>query len=207
MVTCYISLRVAKVSEELIRGYHWCLDASSAAWPSSSSRPEKYDNQSSSSFIHSFSTTYFFTCILTSWTAALHQQLRLAPLAELLIMRLPRNPAQAAILSSILSSIIFPFVSANVPLNCAHVRADSTDFTFEPLGGPRSVLHSVSNSASWTNTTYTIDLCTALKRKNDVPEDQKCPGGTRCKLPGQTAHGLCRSRRSANQNQYAVSSA
>jgi len=91
-------------------------------------------------------------------------------------MRLPRSPAQAAILST----IIFPFLtSANVPLQCDHVRADSASFTFASLGGPKSALHSVENSASWTNTTYTIDLCTALKRKDDVPDDQKCPGGTR----------------------------
>lgn len=41
------------------------------------------------------------------------------------------------------------------------------------------MMHPVENSASWTNTTYTIDLCTNLKRKDKVPDDQKCPGGTR----------------------------
>lgn len=41
------------------------------------------------------------------------------------------------------------------------------------------MLHSIENTASWTNVTYTIDLCTALKRKNEVSDDQKCPGGTR----------------------------
>lgn len=44
------------------------------------------------------------------------------------------------------------------------------------------MLESKEGTASWTNVTYTIDLCTALKRKDEVPDDQKCPGGTRCKL-------------------------
>jgi hypothetical protein len=56
------------------------------------------------------------------------------------------------------------------------------DWAFESLGGPKSVLHAVNNTASWVNTTYTIDLCAPLKRINDVPDDQKCPGGTRCEL-------------------------
>jgi len=135
-----------------------------------------FDHENSP-FLHSFS--HFFICILTYCAAALHQQLCSGALVQLLIMRLPRSLAQAAILSTIL----FPFLaSANVPLRCDHVQADGAGFTFKPLGGPRSVLHSVENSASWTNTTYTIDLCVPLKRKSDVPDDQKCPGGTQCKL-------------------------
>jgi hypothetical protein len=93
-------------------------------------------------------------------------------------MRLPPSPAHAAILSSFL----LPFLASANTLNCEHVLADKTDWTFKALGGPKSVLHSIENTASWTNVTYTIDLCTALKRKDEVPDDQKCPGGTRCKL-------------------------
>ncbi|KAH8766570.1 autophagy-related protein 27 [Hyaloscypha finlandica] len=87
-------------------------------------------------------------------------------------MRLPRSPAHAAI-------FLFPFLTSANLLDCNHARADGVDWTFKPLGGPKSVLHADEGSASWTNTTYTIDLCAPLKRKNDVPADQKCPGGTR----------------------------
>ncbi|KAE9370046.1 hypothetical protein N431DRAFT_378114 [Stipitochalara longipes BDJ] len=90
-------------------------------------------------------------------------------------MRLPRSPAHAAILSTIL----FPFLASSNTLDCGHVRTESVDWAFKSLGGPKSVLDAVENSATWVNTTYTIDLCTALKRKDDVPDDQKCPGGTR----------------------------
>jgi hypothetical protein len=119
---------------------------------------------------------------------------RFVGLVQLLIMRLPRSSADAAVLST----FIFPFLASANVLNCAHVQADSVSWDFESLGGPKSVLHSVENSASWTNTTYTIDLCVPLKRKNDVPDDQKCPGGTQCKLFKHTAPS-CRYLGSANQ--------
>jgi len=44
------------------------------------------------------------------------------------------------------------------------------------------VLHSIDEGASWENTTYTIDICAPLKRDDKVPEQEKCPGGTRSKL-------------------------
>ncbi len=116
-------------------------------------------------------------------------------------MRLPPRPAHAAILSSFL----LPFFASANTLDCEHVRADNTDWIFKALGGPKSVLHSIENTASWTNVTYTIDLCTALKRKNDVPDDQKCPGGTRCKLPEHITGWTCGNP--LTQKQYAVSSA
>jgi hypothetical protein len=99
-------------------------------------------------------------------------------LVEPLIMRLPRSPVDAAMLST----FIFPFLASANTLNCEHARADGISWDFKSLEGPKSALHSVENSASWTNTTYTIDLCVPLKRKSDVPDDQKCPGGTQCKL-------------------------
>lgn len=93
-------------------------------------------------------------------------------------MRLPRSPLDAALLST----FIYPFLASANALNCDHARADNVPWNFKPLAGPKSVLHSVENSASFTNTTYTIDLCVPLKRKSDVPDNQKCPGGTQCKL-------------------------
>ena len=117
-------------------------------------------------------------------------------------MRLPRSPAHAAILSSFL----FPLVALSNTLDCQHVRTEKFDWSFESLGGPKSVLHAVSETASWVNTTYTIDLCKPLKRKDDVPDNQKCPGGTRCKLLLDAASRL-RGAGFTDQKQCAVSSA
>ncbi|KAG4440330.1 hypothetical protein IFR05_004182 [Cadophora sp. M221] len=88
-------------------------------------------------------------------------------------MRLPRNPADAAMLAAIL----FPLLtSAAGGIDCEHIVIDGTHrWNLQKLGGPRSVLHSEDRGASLRNTTYTIDICKPLKRKST----QTCPGNTR----------------------------
>jgi len=97
-------------------------------------------------------------------------------------MRLPRSPVDTAILSTLL----FPLLTAGINLACDYIKQDDAVWEFKSLGGPKSVMHSVDNGLSWTNTTYTIDICQPLKRsgnrKKPVDEDDECPFGTRRKL-------------------------
>ena len=98
-------------------------------------------------------------------------------------MRIPSNPFEAFILSTLL----FPLFTTAFNIDCHHVRVKSKDFDLSPLGGPRSVLHSVDEGLSFKNTTYTIDICRSLSRRKDVPKDHQCPFGTRGKLHTPTA--------------------
>lgn len=97
-------------------------------------------------------------------------------------MRLPRSPADAAMLLTLL----FPLLSAaDGSFDCHNIRKDKVPFDFSSLAGPRSVMVSdPSKSATFLNTTYTIDICRPLKRASDIPKDHQCPHGTRgeCKL-------------------------
>ena len=95
-------------------------------------------------------------------------------------MWLPGKPADALMLSTFL----LPFLaSATGTLNCAHLRKDGISFDLSKLGGARSVVQSVDHGGvSTTNTSYTIDICRALGKVNDLPADKQCPNGTRGKL-------------------------
>lgn len=66
-----------------------------------------------------------------------------------------------------------------VAFNCDHVRVDKTDFNLEKLGGPHSVVTTLRQPPSHSNTSYTVDICKPLKRKGDVPKGEECPSGTR----------------------------
>jgi hypothetical protein len=71
------------------------------------------------------------------------------------------------------------FAAAAGNIDCGRVVVDKQSFDLRELGGARSVVHSVDNGVSYTNTTYTIDVCRPLgKAKHVKPEDQ-CPNGTR----------------------------
>jgi hypothetical protein len=64
-------------------------------------------------------------------------------------------------------------------LDCAAIEADGHTFNLKSLGGPHSVVTSKHHAPSFTNTTWTIDICGSLKRKGDVAEGEACPDGTR----------------------------
>lgn len=68
-----------------------------------------------------------------------------------------------------------------VMLSCEHIRVDKQSFNLEKLGGPHSVVTTLREPPSHSNTTYTVDICKALKRKgeSEVPKEEQCPGGTR----------------------------
>ena len=93
-------------------------------------------------------------------------------------MQLPRSPACAAIISA----FILPYLAAGTNLDCTKIVTDDAIFDLSKLGGPRSVMHSVDEGASFANTTYTIDICRALKPKKDAKAQDRCPVGTRRKL-------------------------
>lgn len=92
-------------------------------------------------------------------------------------MRISQAPANTAIIST----IVFPFLAAAVGnLDCSHIVVDKVSWDLSKLGGPKSVLNSEDKTASFRNTTYTIDLCKPLKRVSfdKIPAAEQCPGGT-----------------------------
>src|ERR1700722_2707448 len=95
-------------------------------------------------------------------------------------MRLPSNrPANAVLLSSML----FPTLIVAVGnLDCSKIVTGEKVWDFSQIGGPRSVMDPHETPPTWHNTTYTIDICTYLKRSGNVPKNEKCPGGTRGEL-------------------------
>ena len=100
---------------------------------------------------------------------------------NLSIMRLPQSRADAATLLTLL----FPLLSAaDGSFDCSRLVKDKVNFDFSSLSGARSVMISdASKSASYLNTTYTIDICRPLKRVSEdkVPKAEQCPHGTRGK--------------------------
>lgn len=93
-------------------------------------------------------------------------------------MRFPQSPVDAAMLTTLL----FPLLVAANNLDCERIVASKKAFNLKALGGPRSVMHSVDHGgASFTNTTYTIDICQPLKPKSDKSAE-RCPVGTTGKL-------------------------
>jgi hypothetical protein len=81
--------------------------------------------------------------------------------------------------------------AADIPsmLDCSKVIVDETKFDFSPLKGPHTITTSEYHPPTFTNTTYTLDLCAYLKRKDDVKKGDECPNNTkgesRCSLPSQ----------------------
>jgi Autophagy-related protein 27 len=102
-------------------------------------------------------------------------------------MRLPRSPADAAILSTLL----FPFFSAAAGIDCTHVRVDKTSFDLSKLGGARSALHTYATGGKNHTATYTIDICKPLGKVKDVPSTDQCPHGTRGELLSPRPRASC----------------
>jgi hypothetical protein len=64
-------------------------------------------------------------------------------------------------------------------LDCAKVEVGDHTYDFSPLTGPHSVVTSKHHAPSFTNTTWTLDLCGPLKRAGEVDEGMGCADGTR----------------------------
>jgi len=86
-------------------------------------------------------------------------------------MRLPRSPADAAILMLLPSLAI-----ASGSYDCDNIVVKGHQWHLKELGGPKSVLDSHPFTSALRNTTYTIDICKPLKKEN---KEIACPNLTR----------------------------
>ncbi|KAK5087319.1 type II membrane protein [Exophiala xenobiotica] len=88
---------------------------------------------------------------------------------------LPSIPTRAFSSLLLLSSI-----AAAVNLDCENVQVDKKKFDLSKLGGPHSILVADTYShPAKSNTTWTIDICQALKKPKGVPKGDTCPSYTR----------------------------
>ncbi|KAK8025427.1 Autophagy-related protein 27 [Apiospora arundinis] len=94
-------------------------------------------------------------------------------------MRFSHSIPGAAADATLLLLLLAP--AANAMLQCESIVADGKKFNLKPLGGAHSVVVSQLDSlgTNYVNTTYTTDICQALKRKGDVDRKLQCPQGTR----------------------------
>ncbi|KAI0911781.1 autophagy-related protein 27 [Ustulina deusta] len=74
----------------------------------------------------------------------------------------------------VLSLLLAPLPTAAM-FRCAHVVSDGQQFNLEKLGGPHSVVTSLVEGSGMYNTTYTVDICTYLKKT----KSDQCPNSTR----------------------------
>ncbi|KAK2011804.1 hypothetical protein LZ32DRAFT_606062 [Colletotrichum eremochloae] len=91
---------------------------------------------------------------------------------------------EAAFLLALLMS---PLPAASM-LDCKHIMVDDVSFNLGALGGPHSVVTSRWHPPTFTNTSYTVDICAPLKRKGDVKKDEQCPSFTRVCAIERTIH-------------------
>ncbi|CAG8973326.1 hypothetical protein HYALB_00000089 [Hymenoscyphus albidus] len=89
-------------------------------------------------------------------------------------MRLPSRPVDAVIASVVL----FPLLSAAVNFDCEHIQADGKGFNLKSLAGPYTLSHQADAGNNWLNTTYSIDLCSPLKKKKGGDTKTDCPLNT-----------------------------
>ena len=88
-------------------------------------------------------------------------------------MRLPRHTQMS---SSALFVFLLPHLTAGTSIDCTHARADGMKWNLEPLGGPKSVVWSRKHPPTYTDTTFTIDICQNLVKTG--PKGEECPIGT-----------------------------
>lgn len=91
-----------------------------------------------------------------------------------------------------LVSLLASHASA-VMLSCEHIRVDKQSFNLEKLGGPHSVVTTLREPPSHSNTTYTVDICKPLEKKeeSEVPKGEQCPTGTRGVSHSPSLLGAC----------------
>lgn len=75
--------------------------------------------------------------------------------------------------------LLLPAVVSAVTFDCSHVRVDGQSFDLSELGGPHSVWRIEDTPPSLLNTTFTIDVCSPLKKTKGVAKDDECATGTR----------------------------
>lgn len=75
--------------------------------------------------------------------------------------------------------LLLPATISAVTLDCKHIRTGGQSFDLSELGGPKSVHYQTYRAPNIHNTTFTIDVCSPLKRTKNVPKGDECPSGTR----------------------------
>jgi autophagy-related protein 27 len=92
-------------------------------------------------------------------------------------MQLPRIASHAEATAAIF--VAFALLPATTAMfDCRNFVVNRQKFDLSPLGKPHSVVTTMDTPPTVTNTSYTVDICHALKRKGDVPMKDQCPGGT-----------------------------
>ena len=81
--------------------------------------------------------------------------------------------------SYLATTLLLPSLIIASDIDCSHIRVQKKSFDLSSLGGPHSVSHIVDEPPSISNTTYTIDICQALKVPKNTPKDDTCPNYTR----------------------------
>lgn len=113
--------------------------------------------------------------------------------SSLLLLATPSTAAAAATAAAVPATI----ADAPTPLACDNlvVGADGKGgqqqqhrFNLAALAGPHTVVTHEYTRPTYHNTTYTIDVCAPLRRKGEVPAEERCPDGTR----GEHAHAFFR---------------
>ncbi|KAB5583704.1 autophagy-related protein 27 [Coniochaeta sp. 2T2.1] len=91
------------------------------------------------------------------------------------------SPEQAALPAALVALLLLApsSVWAASFLHCGNLVVDEHKFDFSPLKGPHTITTSEFHPPTYSNTTYTLDLCAYLKRKDDVKKGDECPNGTR----------------------------
>ncbi|KAL1877537.1 hypothetical protein VTK73DRAFT_8595 [Phialemonium thermophilum] len=91
----------------------------------------------------------------------------------------PRSEASTATAALAIVLFLSAPLPASAMLRCKELVVDKYKFDFGELGGPHTITTSEFHPPTYTNTTYTLDLCAPLKRKSGVKKEEDCPNGTR----------------------------
>ncbi|KAL2871925.1 autophagy-related protein 27 [Aspergillus lucknowensis] len=70
-------------------------------------------------------------------------------------MRIPSSPLFPA-------ASLLPGLAAAITFNCAQINADGYKYDLSPLGGVHTIYHAEKNDNVIVNTTYVMNICTAL---------------------------------------------
>jgi hypothetical protein len=89
------------------------------------------------------------------------------------------------------SLLVLPAVINAVSLDCKHIRVDGQSFHFDKLGGPKEVYFREYDPPNIQNTTFTIDICAALKIDDKIEPQNRCDPGTRiCAINREYRQGV-----------------
>ena len=91
--------------------------------------------------------------------------------------RSSRDAMQPSGASGLKTCILFTVIrlAGAISFDCGNVLMDGYKFDLSPLDGPHSVWTIDEHEPTYSNTTFTLDLCQPLKKSNG----EDCPNGSR----------------------------